>query len=189
MSTRDRIAEVALQLFSERGYDAVGVAELATRSGSTKPTIYHHFGSKLGLLETLLRERFEDWLERLADIAQYRHDLPSNIYRLILAFFQFSQESPHFVRLQWSLWLSPRDSTAHAAVRPFLLQQHALLEQLFIDAIPDHGNLRGHHRHYALVLSGMLAGYVSAAPQLGQTLLEQDAYRLSKQFMYGIYAL
>ena len=47
MENKERILECALELFYAKGYDAVGVQEIAERSGITKPTLYYYFGSKL----------------------------------------------------------------------------------------------------------------------------------------------
>jgi len=47
----------AMKLFHSRGYDAVGVAELAEELGIKPPSFYAAFGSKLGLLERAL-ERY-----------------------------------------------------------------------------------------------------------------------------------
>ncbi|MDF2711885.1 MAG: TetR family transcriptional regulator [Nonomuraea muscovyensis] len=44
--TRQRIAEVALRLFAERGYDAVTVAEVAEAAGVAKVTLFSYFPSK-----------------------------------------------------------------------------------------------------------------------------------------------
>lgn len=41
----------ALALFHERGYDAVGVAELSQATGVKPPSLYAAFGSKQGLFE------------------------------------------------------------------------------------------------------------------------------------------
>ena len=49
MDNRETILETALDLFYTRGYDAVGVQEIAERSGVTKPTLYYYFKSKYGL--------------------------------------------------------------------------------------------------------------------------------------------
>lgn len=57
MDNRERILETALELFYSRGYDAVGVQEIAEKSGVTKPTLYYYFKSKYGLLEQLLETR------------------------------------------------------------------------------------------------------------------------------------
>ena len=46
MDTRESLLDEALKLFSTRGYEAVGVQEVALRAGVTKPSLYHHFGSK-----------------------------------------------------------------------------------------------------------------------------------------------
>jgi len=45
----DAAVETALRLFRERGYDAVGVAELAQAIGVAPPSLYAAFGSKAGL--------------------------------------------------------------------------------------------------------------------------------------------
>ena len=67
MDNRQLIIEKALELFCARGYDAVGVQEIAEQSGITKPTLYYYFGSKQGLMETNLEENshiLEEMLER-----------------------------------------------------------------------------------------------------------------------------
>lgn len=47
---RMRIVETASELFRERGYDGVGVAELMSAAGLTHGGFYKHFGSKADLL-------------------------------------------------------------------------------------------------------------------------------------------
>jgi AcrR family transcriptional regulator len=48
--TRRRIAEVALRLFDERGYDAVTVNEVAEAAGVAKVTLFAYFPSKDSLV-------------------------------------------------------------------------------------------------------------------------------------------
>ncbi|MCQ8230097.1 TetR/AcrR family transcriptional regulator [Pantoea trifolii] len=47
---RTRIVETASELFRERGYDGVGVAELMSVAGLTHGGFYKHFGSKADLM-------------------------------------------------------------------------------------------------------------------------------------------
>ncbi len=54
MNTRDALLDGARRAFSERGYAATSLTELAAARGLTKAAIYHHFPSKRALLETLL---------------------------------------------------------------------------------------------------------------------------------------
>ena len=55
---RSRLLAKALDLFTQRGYDAVGVQEVAEAAGVKKPTLYHYFGSKSGLLKVILEENY-----------------------------------------------------------------------------------------------------------------------------------
>jgi AcrR family transcriptional regulator len=52
--TRERILDVALELFSEKGYDATSMREIAERLGITKAALYYHFDAKEDIVRTLL---------------------------------------------------------------------------------------------------------------------------------------
>ncbi|WP_410644867.1 TetR/AcrR family transcriptional regulator [Amycolatopsis sp. lyj-346] len=49
-NTRERLLDAALDLFAERGYDSVTVAEIAERAGLTKRTFFRHFTDKREVL-------------------------------------------------------------------------------------------------------------------------------------------
>ncbi len=48
-SSKGRLAEAALRAFGAHDYERVGVADLALSAKTTTGSLYHHFGSKLGL--------------------------------------------------------------------------------------------------------------------------------------------
>ena len=52
--TRQRILDKALELFSAKGYDAVGVAEIAKAVGIKAPSLYNHFPSKQAIFDALV---------------------------------------------------------------------------------------------------------------------------------------
>ncbi len=55
-STRDRLLDAAEGLFSEHGYDAIGIRQIAEVAGVNLSGIKYHFGSKRGLyLEAIRR--------------------------------------------------------------------------------------------------------------------------------------
>ncbi|MEU1499221.1 TetR family transcriptional regulator [Streptomyces sp. NPDC005732] len=52
--TRDRIRDAAVAAFAERGYDGVGLREIARRAGVDPRLVGHYFGSKEGLFTQAL---------------------------------------------------------------------------------------------------------------------------------------
>jgi TetR/AcrR family transcriptional repressor of mexJK operon len=54
LSSRERIAKVAKNLFVSKGYEGVSVDEIAREANVSKPTIYAHFGSKEALFLSIL---------------------------------------------------------------------------------------------------------------------------------------
>ncbi|GAA3117481.1 TetR/AcrR family transcriptional regulator [Streptomyces rameus] len=60
-ATRQKIADTALRLFLERGYDAVGIRDVAAEADVAVTTLFSHFASK----EALVFELDEDFEQRL----------------------------------------------------------------------------------------------------------------------------
>ena len=86
MENRMRIMECAKELFYAKGYDAVGVQEIVDRAGITKPTLYYYFGSKLGLLKTLLETKFEEPHAAVRAAAELKEDIRSVLYHMAKAY-------------------------------------------------------------------------------------------------------
>ncbi|MCW2650217.1 MAG: TetR family transcriptional regulator [Mycobacterium sp.] len=63
LETRSGLAAVALELFAERGFDAVTVNDIADRADVDPSTFYRHFGSK----EAVIFSDLGDWTGRLGD--------------------------------------------------------------------------------------------------------------------------
>ena len=59
--TKKRILEKALELFSERGYDAVSVGEVAAAVGIKAPSLYNHYESKRAIFDAILQDTAEQY--------------------------------------------------------------------------------------------------------------------------------
>lgn len=57
--TRRLLLDVALQLFSRRGYGATSVREIADEAGVSTGNVYHHFPDKESIFNTLLDEYWQ----------------------------------------------------------------------------------------------------------------------------------
>jgi len=55
--TRSRIQEVALELFTEQGYEATSLREIAERLGVTKAALYYHFKTKDDIVASFMQDR------------------------------------------------------------------------------------------------------------------------------------
>ena len=58
MSTRERLLEVAIRIINEKGEAGVRIDELLREVDVTAPTLYHHFGSREGLIVEAQAQRF-----------------------------------------------------------------------------------------------------------------------------------
>ena len=64
MSTKERIMDVALHMFSERGYEAVSVRDICGEVGIKESTLYYHFKNKKDILDSLIT-KFKDHISEL----------------------------------------------------------------------------------------------------------------------------
>ncbi len=54
--TRQTILDAALEIFSQQGFEAARLQDIADAAGVTRGAIYHHFKDKTGLLQKLQEE-------------------------------------------------------------------------------------------------------------------------------------
>ena len=59
--TKERILNVAIDLFAIRGFDAVSLREIADAAGVRKATLYYYFTTKDEILEKILEYVLESW--------------------------------------------------------------------------------------------------------------------------------
>ena len=65
--TREKIQEVALELFAEQGYDKTSLREIAERLDVTKAALYYHFRTKDDILASL----FDDYIAEIDALVEW----------------------------------------------------------------------------------------------------------------------
>ena len=80
--TRGRIQAVALDLFTEQGYETTSLREIAERLGVTKAALYYHFKSKEEIVQSLIKERVSV-LEELVDWAKSQPRTPETRHEFV----------------------------------------------------------------------------------------------------------
>ncbi len=188
MNNRENLLKCALELFASRGYDAVGVQEIADAAGITKPTLYHYFGSKSGLLSALLSEAFEPFFPTLESAARSLGDVTNALRAVAGVYFDFAHQNPVLYRFSLSLSFAPPESEAFLAARALIQRQQQLLEDLFGSAARDHGNMQGRQHTYAASFLGLLNTYAVLSLTGDANLDENLVNNVVHQFMHGIFS-
>jgi AcrR family transcriptional regulator len=185
---RGLILAEATRLFSVRGYEAVSVSEICDTCSITKPTLYHYFGSKRGLLDAIIEERGKALFAALRFAAAYNHDVPRGLENIAFAFANFALADPLFARLRLSMSFAPPESEAGEAAAAFNRALFDCVEEFFRRAAEDHGNMKGRSRAYAGTFIGTMDTYVGFK-LAGVSELDEGTIRGAiRQFMYGIFS-
>lgn len=101
---REKLLRAAAALFAESGYDGVTTRQILERAGVEAPSLYHHFGSKLGLYRAVLTENNEPFLldlQRRSRRLRFRRGTStrSRLAALIWAIFQGGLRNPEAVQI------------------------------------------------------------------------------------------
>lgn len=185
MNNRLHIMKCALRLFSENGYDAVGIKEITEKSGITKPTLYYYFGSKLGLLETIVRENYMQMEKLIRNASEYNGDVSLTLYKIVLAYFNYAKNNIDFYRFFMSIVFAPPQSEAYKTAKPILDNQLKILEDMFEKTSDINGNINGRQKLYAISFYSIINTYIFHQEL---NIKDDDVSKLLHQFMYGIYS-
>ena len=101
LSTRDRLLQIALEEFAERGFAGAKVDRIARRARVNKAMIYYHFKSKANLYLTIIREQFAALGEAAATARVPGLPADEQLTRFIDAIAREANARPYFP----SLWL------------------------------------------------------------------------------------
>src|SRR4026209_2058767 len=86
--SNDRILKSALELFSDKGYEATSVREICEAAGITKPTLYHFYGSKEGVYRALVDGALDDFSRAVTRAMQTPGSAVERLQRVGRAYFE-----------------------------------------------------------------------------------------------------
>jgi AcrR family transcriptional regulator len=86
--TRERIQDVARELFGEKGVQRTSLQDIASRLGITKPALYYHFDSREELVRSILQPLIDEG-ERFVTEQEKRRRKPTP-RELLEGFFDFN---------------------------------------------------------------------------------------------------
>jgi len=100
--TRERILEVARDLFATKGYRAVSMRSIGQELGYSHGSLYYHFKDKAELFYAIVVEDFTTLDQRLSDILkQPPSEGFSTLEKVMLEFIRFGLESRHHYEIMF----------------------------------------------------------------------------------------
>lgn len=178
--TRQTLLDVALQLFSERGFHTTTVQSIAQRAGVTKGAFYHHFESKEDVLRQIHAEYAGEMVLGAREIAARTDLRPAQQLRALIerAVISLGRHRQHVaVFYQENRFLHGEQ---YAAIR----EMHDEEEAILLDVIAR-GQATGEVRPdvdpklLIFAISGMTAWIYQWYQESGPMTLEQIAVRLA----------
>ncbi len=120
-ATREHILASAADLFSRRGYDATGVAEICQVAGVSKGAFYHHFSSKHSVFLTLLNNWLAGLQENLSTFPQKETSIPRSLVGMAGLMDSIFETAQGNLPILLEFWLqAKRDADVwQAAIQPY----------------------------------------------------------------------
>ena len=129
LSSRERLLEAAIELFSERGYAASGVDALSKRAGVAKTVLYWEFKSKAGLLSAVVDRVVAEWVDAITAAASVDAPARARLDAALNAIHARLVERPELLRIVMVVMTerSRIDEEASGALRHIFTLAHTAL--------------------------------------------------------------
>ena len=128
---RERLLDVATELFARKGYAASTTREIVAAARVTKPVLYYYFKSKEGIYLELLERAFKRF-EAVVDASiTGSGSIEQRLRRLCDQVFGLVVEKIEVVRLMYSIYYGPPRERLTLILMPFTASFLKLSNRLF----------------------------------------------------------
>ena len=146
--TKEVILTTALKLFSERGYDGVGIRDIAKEIGIRESALYKHYSGKQDIFDSILKDverRYQEEVstfippESMVNILSGESDVREELFRISVTMFQFYLKTEYGSRLRRMLTMEQyRTSEAGRFFRELIIDKGLdYLSGVFTNLIND----------------------------------------------------
>ena len=96
---RRQIIEAAVRAFARKGYHACRVGEIAEEAGVAYGLVYHYFGSKEEVLETIFRDTWTQMLARVREVQEEGGPAEEQVRKVTALLLRTWRRDPDLVRV------------------------------------------------------------------------------------------
>jgi len=156
---KEKIMDTAEVLFTERGYKAVSIRDIAEACQVTNAALYYHFDSKEELFEQVLDAHTRKLAERMQIAANKGDTTKNKVAAILIEYGQITADHRSPMFLMSHAGYKAQDEKTRAAAARLVKLMMAPLEGVLAGAIAQ-GELRSTRGNYspAAMLVGMLTG-------------------------------
>jgi AcrR family transcriptional regulator len=185
---RQKILDVAESLFTEQGYQAVSIRQIAQACGLTNAALYYHFDSKEALYKEVLEHYTARLGQRMREAAAGHRTIREQVVAILIAYVDLvaSRRSLFFALRHRPAGMSKEEAHQHHAqlfhtvLAPLEDALQRAVEQEELQALPDDYSA-------ASLLLGMLHGLIRYRHACHQADIDQkDVRTITNTFWYGM---
>jgi TetR/AcrR family fatty acid metabolism transcriptional regulator len=96
---RRQIMEAAVRAFARKGYHACRVGEIAEEAGVAYGLVYHYFGSKEEVLESIFRDTWTQMIARIREVAESGEPANEQVRKVTALLLRTWRRDPDLVRV------------------------------------------------------------------------------------------
>ncbi|MPM47610.1 Nucleoid occlusion factor SlmA [bioreactor metagenome] len=154
--TKEVILTVALKLFSEKGYDGVGIRDISKEIGIRESALYKHYSGKQDIFDSILKDierRYQEEVstflppEGIANILSEESGVREELFRISVTMFQFYLKTEYGSQLRRMLTMEQyRRSEASKFFRELIIDKgldyisdvfnNLIDDRIYVDADP-----------------------------------------------------
>ncbi|RYD05953.1 hypothetical protein N752_06825 [Desulforamulus aquiferis] len=144
------ILKASIDLFADRGYDAVSVRDIAKAAGVTEAALYKHFNGKEAMSLYIFKEIIKDYCLRISNISKEDLSSVDKLCKIVAITYDLYQAHPSEIRFallsHYKFWDRLSDD-----IRP-----HLLIKSIIEDGI-NKGEIPREESYFLLSLySGLM---------------------------------
>jgi len=182
---KENIVLSALKLFSEQGFYATTIPDIASRVGMSVGNFYNYFSSKDVLAKELILYISEYLGSRIREINERTDDAQTKIAAIVSMYFEMATQKPEMIEYFLRVYLSNREVFGEGCegmvcVSPFITEL-----MLFFDDGVASGELRNQDFFSAF---GLFMGYLGGMAFLfGEKILPEPLSHYETSIAENIY--
>ncbi|BBO75253.1 TetR family transcriptional regulator [Desulfosarcina widdelii] len=141
--TRQKLLDVACEIFAEKGYGGAKVSEICRRAGANVAAVNYYFGGKTDLYVAAWKQAMQQFMTNVATLPEdvsSEEQLAFLIHRFIAKVLLVDGEKNHFRRLELMEMANPTgliDEAWKEEVAPRREELHRVVRQVMGSDVPE----------------------------------------------------